>query len=106
MEISPELREVIQYMDSGAVTGTYSQELAEAVSAVKANEERRLEYMTMAIHEMEIREEGREEGRILGNIDVYRETGMDDQSIIAAIQKKFGLTQEEAERYVLPPVSA
>ncbi len=109
-EISPELREVIQYLDSGAVTGTYSQELAEAVSAVKANEERRLEYMTMAIHEMEIREEGRaeglEEGRIRERIDVYRENDMDDQSIIAAIQKKFGLTKEKAESYLFPPISA
>ncbi len=52
------------------------------------------------------RVEGLEEGRILERIDIYREAGMDDQSIIAALRKKFGLTQEKAESYVLSPVSA
>jgi len=62
-EISDGLKEVVLYLGSGKVTGTYSRELDEAVNAVKTNEDRRLEYMTMMIHDMEIREEGRKEGR-------------------------------------------
>jgi len=61
-EISEELREVIRYLNDGTVSGQYSQDLAAAVSAVKTSEERRLEYMTLALHDMEIREEAREEG--------------------------------------------
>jgi predicted transposase/invertase (TIGR01784 family) len=62
-EISIELKEVILYLGSGKVTGAYSRELDEAVNAVKTNEDRRLEYMTMMIHDMEIREEARAEER-------------------------------------------
>ncbi|MBQ6610301.1 MAG: hypothetical protein IJH70_07690 [Oscillospiraceae bacterium] len=63
-EISNELKEVILYLGSGKVTGSYSRELDEAVNAVKTNEDRRLEYMTMMIHDMEVREEGRTEGAL------------------------------------------
>ena len=65
-EISDELKEVILYLGSGKVTGSYSRELDEAVNAVKTNEDRRLEYMTMMIHDMEVREQGRAEGRAEG----------------------------------------
>ena len=52
----------------------------------------------------EQKEEGREEGRILERIDIYRhEMNMDDNSIIAAIQKKFNLTPEEAGPMSFPP---
>ena len=63
-EISNELKEVILYLGSGKVTGSYSRELDEAVNAVKTNEDRRLEYMTMMIHDMEVREQGRAEGAL------------------------------------------
>ena len=63
-EISEELKEVILYLGSGKVTGSYSRELDEAVNAVKTNEDRRLEYMTMMIHDMEVREQGRAEGAL------------------------------------------
>lgn len=50
------------YLDKGIATGEYTRQLEEAVNQVKASEERRHEYMIARIHEMEIREEGREEG--------------------------------------------
>ena len=43
-EISEELMEAIRYLDDGSITGAYSRELDDAVKAVKASEERRLEY--------------------------------------------------------------
>ena len=72
-EICPELKEVLQYLDDGTISGEYSRELDDAVNAVKTNEDRRLEYMTMMVHDMEMREEGREEGRAEG-----REEGKKD----------------------------
>ena len=63
-EISDALKEVIRYLDSGTVSGEYTQELEDAVNHVKGSEERRLEYMTMWIHDMEIREEARENQRM------------------------------------------
>ena len=65
-EISEELKEVILYLGSGKVTGSYSRELDEAVNAVKTNEDRRLEYMTMMIHDMEVREAAFAEGEAKG----------------------------------------
>ena len=39
-EISPELKETILYLDHEEVTGSYSEELDEAVQELKLNEER------------------------------------------------------------------
>ena len=88
-EISEELKEVIRYLNDGTVSGQYSQELDTAVTAVKSNEERRLEYMTLAMHDMEIREEAREEGR---------EEGKDEERLfnIRNAMKKLNLSVEKA----------
>ena len=108
-EISEELKEVIRYLNDGTVTGQYSQELDTAVSAVKSNEERRLEYMTLAMHDMEIREEaleeglekgreeGREEGRIEGR-EEGREEGEEKATVsnLRTVMKKMKLSAEKA----------
>ena len=106
-EISDELKEVLIYLDEGRTTGEYTRQLDDAVRLVKSSEERRHEYMVMMIREMEIREEGREEGRKEGNkegkiLGTMRDDGKDDQAIIARLIKKYGLTEKEAEGYVLP----
>ena len=61
--IRPELRELIHYLDSGTVSGSYSHTLEKAVQSVKSSEERRHEYMIMMVREQEIRDRAREEGR-------------------------------------------
>ena len=99
-EISDELRELIAYLDDGKATGTYTRQLEDAVEVIKSSEERRHEYMIMMVHDMEVREEGRAEGRIIGIIETMREDGKDDQTIIARLRSKFNFTQDEAERYV------
>ena len=88
-QISGGLAEVIRYLDNGTVSGDYSRSLDEAVKAVKANEERRLEYMTMAVHDMEIREEGREEGRKEGR-EEGREEGQNKLATLLAYLKDSG----------------
>ena len=97
-EISNELKEVLAYLDKGEVTGDYTRQLDDAVRLVKSSEERRHEYMVMMIREMEVREEGKEEGKILGTIETMRDDGKDDQTIIARLIKKYGLSEKEAER--------
>ena len=61
-EISDELKELLVYLDEGKATGDYTRQLDDAVRLVKSSEERRHEYMVMMIHDMEMKEEGREEG--------------------------------------------
>ena len=62
-------------------------------TSVKSNEERRLEYMTLAMHDMEIREEAREEGRIEG-----REEGKENATVtgLRTVMKKMKLSAEKA----------
>ena len=67
--VTDELRELIRYLDDGTISGGYSQELEDAVRGVKNSEERRREYMVMMAKEIEIREEGREEGLTKGRAE-------------------------------------
>ena len=100
-EISEELKEVIRYLNDGTISGQYSQELDTAVTAVKSNEERRLEYMTLAMHDMEIREEALEEGRQEGRQEGREEgftKGKDEERLfnIRNAMKKLNLSVEKA----------
>ena len=105
-EISRELKEVLVYLDEGRATGSYTQQLDDAVRTIKSSEERRHEYMVMMIRDMEKIEEGQEIGKIIGFVDACRDDGKDDQMIISRLVSKYGLTQEEAKEYVLPAVGA
>ena len=62
-EINNELKELLDYLDSGIITGEYTRQLEDAVKLVKASEERRHEYMVMKIREMELRDEGEKRGK-------------------------------------------
>ena len=68
-DINAQLKEVLEYLEDGSVTGDYSRELDEAVKAVKSSEERRLEYMLLLKEELkeepkeELKEELKEEPR-------------------------------------------
>ena len=99
-EISEELREVIRYLNDGTVSGAYSRELDTAVVAVKSNEERRLEYMTLAMHDMEIREEAREEGIEIG-IEKGTEKAM--VSNLRTVMEKMKLSAETAMDFLNIP---
>lgn len=64
------------------------------------------EYQIELLKEAE-REEGREEGRIIEAVEMYRElTDMDDSQIISALIKKFNISAEKAEEYVLSTTTA
>ena len=96
-KISSELKEVLQYLNNGKVTGKYTKQLNEAVNRVKTNEDRRHEYMIMMIHDMELLEEG----KILGAVEEMRDNGKEECDIIQKLKTKYKLSQEEAEKYVL-----
>ena len=99
-DISAEMKAVLLYLDKGLTSSDYTRQLDDAVQSVKCSEERRHEYMVMMIREMEIREEGREEGRILGVIETMRADGKDDQAIIDRLVDKYDLSLETAKEYV------
>lgn len=100
-EISAELKEIIMYLKDEEITGNYSQALDDAVNAVKGSEERRREYMMLNMRDNEIREEGREEGKILQAIKMYRDlVHYSDEQIIETVMKEFKLTKKDAESYL------
>ena len=42
-----------------------------------------------------------EQGKIIGAVEMLRDMGIDDHSIVEKLMDKYGLTQEDAEKYVL-----
>ena len=49
--------------------------------------------------------EGVSTGKILGAVETMRDDGKSNQDIVARLMVKYSLTQEQAERYVLAPVT-
>ena len=67
-DISPELKEAIIYLDHEEITGSYSQELDDAVNALKSSEERRQEYMML----MTYLAEQKASGKYIRNVEQIR----------------------------------
>ena len=89
------------YLDENRITGTFSKELDDAVNAVKANEERRLEYMMLWVRDNEMRAEGRAEGAISEAILIYHdEMNLSSDAIVQKIMSRFSLGEESAREYV------
>lgn len=108
-KISKALKKFIHYLDAGEASDDYTRSLDDAVKTVKDSEERRLEYMRMYTYEDELKaeawNEGRNEGRIYGSIDTYREMGLSPDEIMEKIASRFSLKQKEAENYVKEALS-
>ena len=66
-DVSPELKNFLNYVDSGIIAGNFVQKLDDAVNSVKSNEKARLEFMTFQMYlkerELESEQKGREEER-------------------------------------------
>ena len=67
--IGVDLKNTLNYLDSGKVCDEYTRQLDDAVRKIKSSEERRHEYMIMMVRDEEIREEGRAEGREEGRAE-------------------------------------
>ncbi len=102
--ISERLKEFIIYLDENRVTGAFSKELDDAVNAVKANEERRLEYMMLWVRDNEMRAEGREEGIAVGIAEAiliyHDEMNLSSDVIVQRIMSRFNLSEISAREYV------
>lgn len=71
--VSAELRELLDYLSTGTVSGPASRVLSNAVDHVKQSEERRREYMLSMVRDMELKAEAREEGRQEGRVEGRQE---------------------------------
>ena len=63
------------------------------------DERKEIRNMCDVLDRVEMR--GVEQGKIIGAVEMLRDMGIDDHSIVEKLMDKYGLTQEDAEKYVL-----
>ena len=63
-DISSDLKNFLNYVDNGIISGDFVQKLDNAVNSVKSDEKARLEFMTLEMYLKERELEGEEKGRI------------------------------------------
>ena len=62
-EAPEELRELLQYIETNQPEGTFTKQLDHEVERAKQNEKWRREYMKELLHDFDMKEEGRREGK-------------------------------------------
>ena len=84
-DISPDLKNFLNYIDNGIISGTFVQKLDDAVNIVRANEKARLDFMTLEMYMKERELEGEKKGR--------EETLIEN---LRSIMKKLNLSADKA----------
>ena len=67
-----ELKAVLELVDGKEPTTKFTKELDEAVKRIKNNEDWRRQYMTLAMRDEEMRQEGMQKGELTANIKLIR----------------------------------
>lgn len=99
-KVPENLKELYDYIRDGKVGGDLTRRMDEAVRMARENEEWRSEYMKELLHDDDVREEGREEGRNIlltliskmslgGDADKAAQLG--NPQVLKAMQKKYGV---------------
>ncbi len=101
-DVSHELSEILKYLNDGTISGDYTKKLDETIINIKANEERRIEYMIWSIHEKELIQEATEEGFEQGmqqgmqqGIQQGMQQGMKDGIDLGEMRMLFNLTEKK-----------
>ena len=110
-EKNNKLRAFLRYINGEKTEDEFIKRLDKMVDKIKENKELRGEYMKFLLLEQDIfeegmkkgREEGREEGikqgMIINQVKILKEFNISKIEIIERLQKDFGITKEEAEKY-------
>ena len=127
-DVSVEMKSLLDYIDGKEPEDEFTRELDDAVNEVRDNEKWRLEYMTLQMsyqekYELGVQdgielgreqgieqgiekgieqgiEQGIELGKISGTIDTLRQLDFNNEQIVQHIMKQFGLSEEEANKYI------
>ncbi len=84
-DVSDDIKNFLNYVDSGIISGSFVEELDDAVNIVKSNTKARKEFMTYQMALLESKLDGREEGREENAIENLR-----------SVMKKLNLSAEKA----------
>ena len=92
-EVSPNLKEFIDYVERGMVSGKFSHEFDDAVQNVKLEKETRLEFMNYEMELIDQRDRGRAEGRAEGRLEGRLEGQTEEKEFTALkmLRKKMSI---------------
>ena len=119
-----EIKDFLTYIENGKVNSPLTEMIDREVVQARINEDWRLEYMKSFTHDMDVRREGydegydigltagRSEGLAIGHneglvqgitsvIHICRKASQPDEQIIATLVEEFGISQIEAEKYLI-----
>ena len=106
-DVSSSLKAFLDYVAGTVTEDPFVQELEEAVTEARKNRKWRHEYMTLLIRDQDNLEKGREEGLKVGREEGIRlliatlsDFHISQEQIRDALEKRYGLTAEEAARYL------
>lgn len=96
MNVSKKVADLLRYMETRQITDEFTKRLEDEVFKARQNKEWMVEYMKSYVWEMDARNEGREEGRLIQLVELVREG---DISIEKAIEKS-KLSEAEFKEYM------
>lgn len=93
------LRNFLQYVETKQTEDTFTRELDCEVERSRRNIGWRREYMKELLIYHDMKEEGRKEG-IIALIESFQEIGLEKNTAVSQVMRKFALTKDQAETYV------
>ena len=102
-EVPEHLKELYDYIRTGRAESALTRKIEEAVGRARRNEEWRSEYMKELLHDDDVREEGRTEGRSLllaliskmvAGGDGDKIVQLENPKVLETMQRKYGLNFE------------
>ncbi len=96
INVSKKVADLLRYMETRQITDEFTKRLEDEVFKARQNKEWMVEYMKSYVWEMDARNEGREEGRLIQLVELVREG---DISIEKAIEKS-KLSEAEFKEYM------
>ena len=96
INVSKKVADLLRYMETRQITDEFTKRLEDEVFKARQNKEWMVEYMKSFVWEMDARNEGREEGRLIQLVELVREG---DISIEKAIEKS-KLSEAEFKEYM------
>lgn len=100
VNVSGEIKEFLDYVETEKTSNSFLKKLDREVKKAKENKEWRVEYMKTWLHDMDMKNEGREEGREEGIrilITTSKEYGIPEETIKVKLVEKYKLTEQEAD---------
>lgn len=98
-DVTDEVRKLLAYLDTKTVSNALTRKLDCEVEKARHNEMWRREYMKTVLHDMEVREEGREE-TLKVMVQTCRSLGATKEMLQNKLQEEFSYTQERARECI------